>query len=119
MADVETVFDIERGHFNDLFATATPLFVETDDAGSFPNLKRPALQPFLVKNIFTDFKRHDLGSNFWERNYFGYAWPALRPFLTNDFVRGAISGLGVLNLVAGFAELAPVFTPRDRHDLVL
>jgi hypothetical protein len=26
---------------------------------------------FLVKNIFTDFKRHDLGPNFWERNYDG------------------------------------------------
>ena len=71
VADVETVFDIERGIFNDLFATATPLFVETDDAGSFPNLKRPALQPFLVSNIFTDFKRHDLGPNFWERNFNG------------------------------------------------
>ena len=29
------------------------------------------LQPFLVKNIFTDFKRHDLGPNFYERNYDG------------------------------------------------
>ena len=25
----------------------------------------------MVKNIFTDFKRHDLGANFWERNYDG------------------------------------------------
>jgi CxxC motif-containing protein (DUF1111 family) len=29
------------------------------------------LTPFLVKNIFTDFKRHDLGTNFYERNYDG------------------------------------------------
>ena len=29
------------------------------------------LQPFLVKNIFTDFKRHDLGPSFYERNYDG------------------------------------------------
>jgi hypothetical protein len=58
-------------------------------------------------------------SSFWERNYFAYAWPVLRPLLTNDFVRGAISGLGVLNLLAGFAELAPVFAARDRHDVVL
>ena len=27
--------------------------------------------PFLVKNISTDFKRHDLGTNFYERNYDG------------------------------------------------
>jgi hypothetical protein len=52
-------------------------------------------------------------STFWERNYFGAAWPALLPILTNDFVRGAISGLGVLNLLAGIAELAPVFSPRE------
>src|SRR5262249_53263864 len=26
---------------------------------------------FLVRNIFTDFKRHDLGPNFHERNYDG------------------------------------------------
>jgi hypothetical protein len=29
------------------------------------------MQPFVVRNIFTDFKRHDLGSNFHERNYDG------------------------------------------------
>ena len=52
-------------------------------------------------------------STFWERNYFVYVWPVLHPLLTNNFVRGAISGLGVLNLLAGLAELAPVFTPRE------
>jgi len=45
--------------------------------------------------------------------------PAIQPLLTNNFIRGAVSGLGVLNLLAGFAELAPVFTPRDRHDMIL
>ena len=34
-------------------------------------LKRPANQPFLARNIFTDFNRHDLGANFYERNYDG------------------------------------------------
>ena len=34
-------------------------------------MKQPNYEPFLVKNIFTDFKRHDLGPNFWERNYDG------------------------------------------------
>jgi hypothetical protein len=50
-------------------------------------------------------------SAFWERNYFSY-WPALRILMTNNYVRGAISGLGVLNLLAGLSELAPVFTTR-------
>jgi hypothetical protein len=52
-------------------------------------------------------------STFWERNYFGAIWPGLQPILTNDFVRGAVSGLGVLNLLAGLSELAPLFTPRE------
>ena len=55
-------------------------------------------------------------STFWERNYFAYTWPFLRPLIANDYVRGAVSGLGLLNLVAGFAELAPVFAPRERHN---
>jgi len=29
----------------------------------------PQGNPFLMKNIFSDFKRHDLGPNFYERNY--------------------------------------------------
>jgi hypothetical protein len=52
-------------------------------------------------------------STFWEHNYFATLWPDLQLLLTNNFVRGAISGLGVLNLVAGLSELAPVFSPRE------
>ncbi len=71
VADVETVYDEERGIFNHLFATATPLFTLLDDGKGLPPLRTPAYRPFLVKNIFTDFKRHDLGPNFYERNYDG------------------------------------------------
>ena len=71
VADVETVYDLERGNFNHLFATAIPRFVSKDDGAGLPALKTASLQPFLVKNIFSDFKRHDLGSNFHERNYDG------------------------------------------------
>jgi mono/diheme cytochrome c family protein len=69
VADVETVYNARDGIFNDLFATATGRFVEINDNSGHPTLKRPAGQPFLVRNIFTDFKRHDLGPNFHERNY--------------------------------------------------
>jgi CxxC motif-containing protein (DUF1111 family) len=71
VADVETAYDPQKGIFNGLFATATPLFKEVDDGKGLPTLKTAKLQPFLVKNIFTDLKRHDLGSNFYERNYDG------------------------------------------------
>jgi hypothetical protein len=49
---------------------------------------------------------------FWEHNYFAMAWPPLRDVLTNNFVRGAVSGLGFVNLFAGFADLALLFSPR-------
>jgi hypothetical protein len=32
--------------------------------------------------------------------------------LTNNFVRGAVSGLGLVNLCAGFADLALIFVAR-------
>jgi hypothetical protein len=69
VADVDTVYDEERGIFNRLFATATPLFTLFNDGTGLPPLRTPAYRPFVVKNIFTDFKRHDLGPNFYERNY--------------------------------------------------
>jgi CxxC motif-containing protein (DUF1111 family) len=70
VADVETEYDPRRGIFNSLFATATPLF-RTQASPGGPDLKLPKLDPFMVRNIFTDFKRHDLGPNFHERNYDG------------------------------------------------
>ena len=52
-------------------------------------------------------------SAYWERNYFAMTLPWLQPIVTNDYVRGAVSGVGLLNLLAGFSELAPVFEPRE------
>ncbi len=71
VADLETVYDPARGIFNNLFSTATPFVNAVDDGSGFPALKQPKLQPFPVKNIYTDFKRHDLGPNFYERNWDG------------------------------------------------
>ena len=55
-------------------------------------------------------------SAFWDHNYFAVRWPAIRPFLANSFVRGGVTGLGVVNLVAGFADLALLFSVRQRGD---
>src|SRR5262249_9206082 len=41
------------------------------DGTSLPNLKQPAGAAFVVRNFFADFKRHNLGDNFHERNYEG------------------------------------------------
>jgi hypothetical protein len=54
-------------------------------------------------------------SGFWEQNYFAESWPALGAWLKNDYVRGAISGLGIVNLSAGLVDLAPLVTTRQRR----
>jgi len=70
VADIETKFDPVRGIFNRLFATATTLFGPIGDGQPYPKLL-PKKKSFLVRNIFADFKRHDLGAAFHERNYDG------------------------------------------------
>lgn len=71
VADVETVYDPERGVFNRLFATASTQFSQAPPDGVEPARLVANGAPFVVENIFTDFKRHDLGPSFWERNYDG------------------------------------------------
>jgi hypothetical protein len=71
VADLETVYDPLNGVFNSLFATANPLYYTKDDGSGQPALKLPLGNSFVVKDIFTDFKRHDLGANFYERNWDG------------------------------------------------
>ena len=72
VADTETTLDYQAGNpFNNLFTEAIPLFQEVDDGSGLPTLKTPIGAPFLVENIFTDFRRHDLGPNFWEKNFDG------------------------------------------------
>jgi hypothetical protein len=85
VADVETVFDPTQGIFNQLFATAETRFVVVEDGGEFPQLL-PAGERFVVKNIFTDFKRHDLGPTFWEREYDGT--------LNKEFLTTPLWGVG-------------------------
>jgi hypothetical protein len=58
-------------------------------------------------------------SEFWEGNYFAVAWPLVRSIVTNNFVRGGVSGLGVVNLIVGFTDLALVITSRERSDMSL
>ena len=53
-------------------------------------------------------------SPFWERNYFLSTFPALHEIIRNNYVRGGVSGLGVVNLLMGFNELASVLLARRR-----
>lgn len=51
-------------------------------------------------------------SAFWDRNYFASLAPPLGALITNNFVRGAVSGLGLLNVAAGLVELASILLSR-------
>jgi len=50
-------------------------------------------------------------STFWSRNYFVLHWPAISPWLVNDFVRGGVTGIGLVNLAAGIADIIPLLRP--------
>jgi len=52
-------------------------------------------------------------SAFWDRNLFTQM-PALSAWLSNAFVRGAVSGVGAITATAGLAELAGAFRLRRR-----
>lgn len=70
LADVETVFDPVKGRMNRLYATAETRWMMVEDGDNYP-LVLPQGKRFVVENIFTDFKRHDLGDAFHERHYDG------------------------------------------------
>jgi hypothetical protein len=53
-------------------------------------------------------------SPFWDRNYFLDLWPALVAVTQSNLVRGAVSGLGVINLWAAMSELAALFGTRAK-----
>ena len=86
VADVETQYDPKHGIFNNMFATASTLFNEENDGTGHPTIKTPVGGSFKVKNIYTDFKRHDLGPNFHERNFDGE--------LRTEFFTTALWGVG-------------------------
>lgn len=53
-------------------------------------------------------------SAFWERNYFVEWSPVLTSALTSNYTRGAVTGLGLLNVWAALSELGEMFGGRGR-----
>ena len=43
-------------------------------------------------------------TSFWEQNWFLYQYPELGRWLLNNYFRGAISGLGLIDLYLAFYE---------------
>ena len=51
-------------------------------------------------------------TDFWGRNYF-VEWSRLsEALLTSNYLRGALSGLGLVNIAAALVELADAFGAR-------
>jgi hypothetical protein len=41
----------------------------------------------------------------WQHNYFGTLFPPLGTLMVNEFVRGGVSGIGLITAVAGLRDL--------------
>lgn len=54
-------------------------------------------------------------TSYWDRNLFVDMLPALKEALASNVLRGAVSGLGVVNLAAGGAELLGLLRRRSHE----
>jgi hypothetical protein len=57
-------------------------------------------------------------SQFWDRNYFGQSLPFIHGLMINNFVRGAVSGLGIVNMGAAVAEIHAFFSERRLEHVI-
>ena len=57
-------------------------------------------------------------SQFWDRNYFAQGMPLIHALMINNFVRGAVSGLGIVNMGAAVAEIHAFFTERRLEHVI-
>ena len=51
-------------------------------------------------------------SAFWDQNYLARVVPGLGALIINNYVRGAVSGLGLVNMWSALAELADLVSSR-------
>ncbi len=55
-------------------------------------------------------------SAFWDRNYFGEWSAAVGALLGSNYTRGAVTGLGLVNVWAALGELGDLFGTRKSDD---
>jgi hypothetical protein len=51
-------------------------------------------------------------SSFWDQNFFAAAVPSMESWLSSPYARGGVSGVGIITLLAGLAELGGAFATR-------
>jgi hypothetical protein len=55
-------------------------------------------------------------SSFWDRNYFAELSRGLGAVMSSNYVRGAVTGLGLVNMWAALGELGDLFGSRKSAD---
>jgi hypothetical protein len=55
-------------------------------------------------------------SAYWDRNYFAETMPVVRTLVSNNFVRGGVTGLGLINIFAAVADLLGMFLGRRQAE---
>lgn len=58
-------------------------------------------------------------SRFWDRNYFTALWPALSLVMGNAFVKGAVSGVGFISVLAALGEIMGLVSRSDHEETSL
>jgi hypothetical protein len=51
-------------------------------------------------------------TQFWDRNYLAALYPAAAEWLTHSFVRGAVSGVGIVSVGAALVEIGQLLSRR-------
>jgi hypothetical protein len=50
----------------------------------------------------------------WENNYLLYRYPNLQPIMANSYLKGAVIGLGIVNIMIGIQEIVQ-FRQNSKH----
>ncbi|MCA1585006.1 MAG: tetratricopeptide repeat protein [Acidobacteria bacterium] len=70
----------------------------------------------LLGRLHLEQGRPPRAIEWFERNYFAGAVPLVKDAISNNYVRGAISGLGLVNIYAALAELSDVLRSRASEE---
>jgi hypothetical protein len=57
-------------------------------------------------------------SEFWDRNYFAQSLPLIHALMINNFIRGAVSGLGIVNMGAAVLEIYSLLSERRINPVI-
>jgi len=57
-------------------------------------------------------------SEFWDRNYFAQSLPLIHALMINNFIRGAVSGLGIVNMGAAVLEVYSLLSDRRINPVI-